>query len=145
MRSRHLCLELKFRFGKQNDSFLLIVLLIKVSPSFDDMHRGINERSCLLLKTLQEWFWNFNLRRRITPLPPSTAARMAAATLNFATRACVCLHSAAAGAHATFGQTPQSATPSAGGRAACWAGCATDAPGPTDSSRSDPSSNTFPG
>src|SRR5204863_10003707 len=33
--------------------FLLVVLLIKISPSFDDIHRSINEWSRVFLKTFQ--------------------------------------------------------------------------------------------
>src|SRR5437773_7350088 len=46
---------------------LLVVLFIEVSPSFDDIHRSINEWSRVFLKALQEWFWNLNLHGTTMP------------------------------------------------------------------------------
>jgi hypothetical protein len=48
-----------------SDGILFVMLLKKVSQSFDDTHRSINKWSRVFLEALQKRFWNFDLHERI--------------------------------------------------------------------------------
>ena len=46
-----------------------VLLLIEVSPSFDNTHRSIYKWSRVLLEAFEEGFWNFNLHERTMAMP----------------------------------------------------------------------------